>query len=130
MIWHVQPHTLVQIQYPAQRWIAFQDIGLSPGTRWNHAMASDGTRVFVLGGLLPADTGADKKIFIHVLDTSMSSLFVISFGQPSRLKTQIVSITPNPTPMLSILLRRPPNSCRTHPRVPRPRDNHSSRHLR
>ncbi len=48
-----------------------------------HAMASDGTRVFVLGGDFPADTQAETE-HIHVLDTSMYFLFVISFGRPPR----------------------------------------------
>ena len=49
-------------------------------------MASDGTRVFVLGGSLSsADTGADETEHIHVLDTSMYFL-VISFGRPQDRK--------------------------------------------
>jgi len=92
-------------------------------------MASDGTRVFVLGGKLSAETQVDEEV-IHVLDTSMSFLFVISIGYPSRLKTQSASITRNPTPMLSILVRRPHNSRRSHLRVPRPGDDHNSRLLR
>ncbi len=80
MIWHVQPHVLVQTQYPAQRWTAFQDIGSSPSPRGHHAMASDGTRVFVLGGTFSADTQAYEEEPIHVLDTSMYIPFVILFG--------------------------------------------------
>ena len=41
-------------------------------------MASDGTRVFALGGTSPANTRADEQNLIHVLDTSMCFLFVIS----------------------------------------------------
>ncbi len=49
-------------------------------------MASDGTRVFVLGGLLSsADAQADETEHIHVLDTSMYFL-VISFGRPQDRK--------------------------------------------
>ena len=73
-------------------------------------MASDGRRVFVLGGVLSPGAQADDAKLIHVLDTSMYFLFVISFGQPPSLETQITSITRNPTPTLSILVRRPPNS--------------------
>ncbi len=48
-------------------------------------MASDGTRVFVLGGSLSsADTGADETEHIHVLDTSMYFFRVLSFGRPPR----------------------------------------------
>ncbi len=43
-------------------------------------MASDGTRVFVLGGTVSADTRAYEEEPIHVLDISTYSLFVISFG--------------------------------------------------
>jgi hypothetical protein len=49
-------------------------------------MASDGRRVFVLGGELPSGAQADEAKLIHVLDTSMYFLFVIPFGQPSSLK--------------------------------------------
>ncbi len=43
-------------------------------------MASDGTRVFVLGGTFSADTRAYEEEPIHILDTSMYILFVILFG--------------------------------------------------
>jgi hypothetical protein len=49
-------------------------------------MASDGRRLFVLGGGLSPGTQVDEAKLIHVLDTSMYFLFVISFGQPSSLK--------------------------------------------
>jgi hypothetical protein len=92
-------------------------------------MASDGTRVFVLGGKLSPGAQADETKLIHVLDTSMYFLFVILFGQLPSLKTQSTSITRNPTPTLSILVRRPPNSCGSRRRAPRPEDNHIGRHL-
>ena len=93
-------------------------------------MACDGTRVFVLGGELSLGTQADETKLIHVFDTSMYFLFVISFGQSLSLKTQSTSITRKPAPMLSILVRRPPISCGSHQRVPLPEDTHISRHLR
>jgi hypothetical protein len=92
-------------------------------------MACDGPRVFVLGGELSPGSRADETKLIHVLDTSMYFLFVISFGQPPSLKTQSTSITRNPTPALSILARRSPNSCGSRQQVPRPEDNHIGRHL-
>jgi Galactose oxidase, central domain len=106
----VGPHALVHIRYPAQRWTAFQDIGPSPCERWIPAMTSDGTRVFVLGGDLSAgaQVDEDEANLIHVLDTSMYFLFVISFRRPSSLK-QSSSFTRNPTPTLSSIARRPPN---------------------
>ena len=42
-------------------------------------MACDGTRVFVLGGELSPGAQVDEAKLIHVLDTSMYFLFVISF---------------------------------------------------
>ncbi len=81
-------------------------------------MASDGTRVFVLGGTSwPAGTRAAEPKLIHVLDTSMPFLFVISFEQPSILKVQSAFITRNPTPTMPILVRRPSNLRGNHPRV-------------
>src|SRR5713101_4327464 len=56
---------------PAQRWIALQEIGPGPCGRAAHAMASDGIRVFVLGGELSPGAQADDAKLIHVLDTSM-----------------------------------------------------------
>jgi hypothetical protein len=87
-------------------------------------MACDGTCIFVLGGKL---SQVDEAKLIHVLDTSMYFLFVISAGQTSSLK-QSSSFTRNPTPTLSILVRRVPNLRRNHPWVSRPRVNHNSRH--
>ncbi|KAF8499838.1 hypothetical protein F5888DRAFT_1802298 [Russula emetica] len=55
----------------AQRWTAFQDIGPSPCGRRAHAMASDGTRVFVLGGTLSPGAQTDEAKLIHVLDTKL-----------------------------------------------------------
>ena len=115
---------IVHIQYSAQRWIAFQDIGPSPSGRSGHAVASDGRRVFVLGGELSPEAQADETKLIHVLDISMYFLFVISFGQPPILKIQSTSTTRNPTPALSI-----PNLCGSRHRFPLGESNHISRHL-
>ena len=90
-------------------------------------MASDGRRVFVLGGGLSLGKKVDEAKLIHVLDTSMYFLFVTSFGQLSSLK-QSSSFTRNPTPTLSSTVRRPPNLRRSYPRVTRPRVNHNTRH--
>ena len=69
-------------------------------------MASDGTRVFVLGGY-SSDGHVDEMSRIHVFDTSMCVRFVISSGQPSKLRTQRTSSTRNPRVTLSILMRIP-----------------------
>ena len=58
-------------------------------------MASDGTRVFVLGGYSP-DVHADELSIIHVFDTSMYFRSVISSGHPSILRIQRTSSTRNP----------------------------------
>ncbi len=71
MIWPIPPHPPVHIQYPAQQWIAFQDIGPSPSGRSGHTMASDETRMFVLGGTLSVGAQADESKLVHVLDTGM-----------------------------------------------------------
>ena len=86
MIWLVPLGTLAHIQYKDQRWTAFQDIGPSPSGMSRHAMACNGTRVFVLGGARSPGVQADDTKLIHVLDTSMHFLFVISSGQPPILK--------------------------------------------
>ncbi|KAF8499880.1 hypothetical protein F5888DRAFT_1611052 [Russula emetica] len=118
---------LTAFKLTTQRWTAFQDVGSSPSGRFGHAMACDGTRVFVLGGELSpgAQAEVDEAKLIHVLDTSMYFLFVILFGQPSSLN-QSSSFTRNSTPTLSSIARRPPNFRRSYPRVSRPRINHNT----
>ena len=82
-------------------------------------MASEGTLVFVLGGVSSAIPQGDETALIHVLDTSTYSLFVpfILDTLPS-LKTQSTSSARISTPTLSSLVRTPPNLRRCHPRVP------------
>ncbi|KAF8492379.1 hypothetical protein F5888DRAFT_910078 [Russula emetica] len=118
---------LTALNLSAQRWIAFQDIGSGPSGRSRHAMASDGTRVFVLGGELSPGAQVDEAKLIHVLDTSMYFLFVIPFGQSSSLN-QSFSFTRNPTPILSSIVRRLSNLRRSYPRVTQPRINHNTRY--
>jgi hypothetical protein len=111
----------------AQQWFKFHNVGQSPYRRSCHAMASDGTHVFVLGGnSLYAQV--DDISFIHVFDTSMYVRLVNLSEQRSKLRTQRISSTRNPSVTLSIPMRRPHNFRRSHPRVPRPRSNHSTRH--
>ena len=54
----------------ARQWFKFHNEGSSPLRRSLHAMASDGTRIFVLGGYSPRAPN-DKIRLIHVFDTSM-----------------------------------------------------------
>ena len=120
---------LVHMRNAAQQWFKFHNQGESPHRRSAHAMASDGTRVFVLGGYIQS-ARSDENSLIHVFDTGMYFRSVISSGQLPRLRTQSTSSTRNPSVMLSILMRRPPNfKLRgSHPQVPRPRSNHSTRY--
>ena len=117
---------LVHLQNSALRWFKFHNVGPSPHGRSAHAMASDGTRVFVLGGY---SRGAlsDEMSLIHVFDTSVYFPLLISSGQPPRLRIQSTSSTQNSNLMLSIPMRRPPNLRRNHPQAPRPRNNHRTR---
>jgi N-acetylneuraminic acid mutarotase len=57
----------------------FQNMGPSPTGRSGHAMASNGTRVFVLGGESSAGTQADETALLHVLDTSMCFILFFHF---------------------------------------------------
>ncbi|KAN0113980.1 hypothetical protein V8E52_007129 [Russula decolorans] len=52
----------------SQRWFKLHNVGPSPHRRSSHAMASDGTRVFVLGGCSKG-ARADEIFLIHVFDT-------------------------------------------------------------
>jgi hypothetical protein len=68
---------LVHMRDAAQRWFKFDNVGQSPHKRSSHAVASDGTRVFVLGGYSEG-AQSDEISSIHVFDTSMYFRFVIS----------------------------------------------------
>jgi hypothetical protein len=68
---------LVHMRNAAQRWFKIQNVGQSPHRRSHHTMASDGTRVFVLGGYSKG-AQSDEISSIHVFDTSMYFRFVIS----------------------------------------------------
>ena len=61
---------LVHMRNAAQRWFIFHNVGTSPLGRSAHAMASDGTRVFVLGGYIDG-AHSDAISLIHVFDTRM-----------------------------------------------------------
>ncbi|KAF8274017.1 hypothetical protein EI94DRAFT_1768885 [Lactarius quietus] len=60
---------LTAFKLSTQRWFMFQNMGPSPTGRSGHAMASNGTRVFVLGGESSAGTATDEAALIYVLDT-------------------------------------------------------------
>ena len=53
-----------------QRWFLFQNMGPIPSREWGHVVASDGTRVLVLGGLSSTSDRADETAPFHLVDTS------------------------------------------------------------
>jgi hypothetical protein len=55
-----------------QRWFMFQNMGPSPSGRSGHAMATAGSRVFVLGGESFSAPKVDDPMLVHVLDASAS----------------------------------------------------------
>jgi len=55
----------------------FQNMGPSPTGRSGHAMASIGTKVFVVGGESFAPARPDDPNVIHILDTSQRSPFFV-----------------------------------------------------
>jgi hypothetical protein len=60
---------LTAFKLSTQRWFMFQNMGPSPSGRSGHAMASNGTRVFVLGGESSVGAQVEETAVIHVLDT-------------------------------------------------------------
>ncbi|KDR71307.1 hypothetical protein GALMADRAFT_798344 [Galerina marginata CBS 339.88] len=52
-----------------QRWYFFQNMGPLPSARSGHAMASIGTKVFVLGGESFSTSQSDDPNFTHTLET-------------------------------------------------------------
>jgi hypothetical protein len=69
---------LVHMRNAAQRWFKLHNVGASPHRRRSqYGMASDGTRVFVLGESLEG-ARVDEMSLIHVFDTSMYFRSVIS----------------------------------------------------
>ena len=86
-------------------------MGPSPTGRSGHAMASNGTRVFVLGGESSAGAQADETALIHVLDTSMYLfyyfLWAASKCENAQNTSSIRNLTRNLTPTLPNLVTRP-----------------------
>ncbi|KIJ46380.1 hypothetical protein M422DRAFT_66743 [Sphaerobolus stellatus SS14] len=70
---------LAALKLSNQRWYTFQNMGHSPSGRSGHAMASSGTRVFVLGGEGFTPTKPEENNVIHVLDTKY-----IRYPDPSK----------------------------------------------
>src|SRR6266852_3142870 len=93
---------LIHMLNAARRWFKFENMGPSPLGRSYHAMVSDGTRVFVLGGH-SAGVRADGISLIHGFDTSMYFRYVISSEPPTILRMQMTSSTRDLSIMLTIL---------------------------
>ncbi|KAF9015562.1 hypothetical protein BDQ17DRAFT_1341282 [Cyathus striatus] len=84
-----------------QRWYMFQNMGPSPTGRSGHAMASMGTRVFVLGGESFSPSKSDDPNVTHVLDTSAT--YQISRFQRSPAKYSACGIGYHSSAIASII---------------------------
>ncbi|KAL4241731.1 hypothetical protein ABKN59_000783 [Abortiporus biennis] len=91
-----------------QRWYMFQKMGPAPSARSGHAMASMGTRVFVLGGLGGESINLAKPedpTLVHVLDTKHikypDSNKAPPTGPPTgpSRKSSVTAQPPNPNQM-------------------------------
>lgn len=60
---------LAAFKISTKRWFMFQNMGPAPSGRSGHAMATAGSRVFVLGGESFTSPKPDDPMMIHVLDT-------------------------------------------------------------
>lgn len=82
-----------------QRWYMFQNMGPSPSGRSGHAMASIGSKVFVLGGESSfAPTKPDDPNVIHVLDTKHIKYPDSSKSSVSNPQQQNMARKPSVTP--------------------------------
>ncbi|KAG1749813.1 uncharacterized protein EDB91DRAFT_1327252 [Suillus paluster] len=79
-----------------QRWYMFQNMGPAPSGRSGHAMASMGTRVFVLGGESFTPTKGDDHGIIHVLDTKHIKYPDSNKGPSTNKSDRKSSATPTP----------------------------------
>ncbi|KAG1867303.1 hypothetical protein DFJ58DRAFT_130968 [Suillus subalutaceus] len=79
-----------------QRWYMFQNMGPAPSGRSGHAMASMGTRVFVLGGESFTPTKGDDHGIINVLDTEHIKYPDSSKGPPTNKANRESIATPPP----------------------------------
>jgi hypothetical protein len=104
-------HYPVHMRNAAQQWFKFHDVGQSPSIRCGHAMASEGTYVFVLGGSL--DPKADD---IYVFDTSMYVRLVNLSEQRSKFRNTEYIKYPEPPAVLG----RPASPQITRERNPDP----------
>ncbi|KAK7043665.1 hypothetical protein VNI00_008276 [Paramarasmius palmivorus] len=76
------------------RWYMFPKMGLAPSGRSGHAMASVGTKVFVLGGDSFPPSRSDNLNHVYVLDTSRIKYI-------SDKKPAVISLQSDSTPDIS-----------------------------
>ena len=105
---------LAHMRNVGQQWFKFLNAGSNPYGRSYHTMASEGTRIFVIGGYSKA-ARVDETPLIHVFDRSMYFSLVVSSGRPPRLRTQRTSSIRNLSLTPSILMRKPLNVRGYHP---------------
>ncbi|KAI6136483.1 hypothetical protein F5141DRAFT_1074919 [Pisolithus sp. B1] len=84
-----------------QRWYMFQNMGPAPTARSGHAMASMGSRVFVLGGESFTPTRDDDQGIVHVLDTTISQQPPTQSGGPVHSQSQVQQYTASGTRAMS-----------------------------
>ena len=101
-----------------QRWYMFQKMGPAPTARSGHAMASMGSRVFVLGGLGGESLSLAKPedpSMVHVLDTSTCYVHDIAVVNDLTCQPQNILNTPQPDHHLQRNNRQPfPHQLESH----------------
>ena len=95
-----QTHALVHIRHPAQRWSMTQNSRLGPNGGRDHVMASNGTQVFVLGGLssaLPtARAQADRTALVYVLHPGGYSFCHFIWTASNFESAELIKLNPDP----------------------------------
>ena len=84
-----------------QRWYMFQDMGYSPRGRSGHAMASIGSKVFVIGGESSVPSGDDPDV-IHVLDTSQFSIIFFAWILIHKMEIEHVEYREDNRPPVNV----------------------------
>jgi hypothetical protein len=97
---------LIHIRHPAQQWFTIQKMGQSLSRRSGHAMVSNGTWLFVLGGLLEAGTVADDS-WSHQVVWLMVCWYALIVVRPHRgiyssRYTLVLSDTPFACPAINV----------------------------
>jgi N-acetylneuraminic acid mutarotase len=72
-------HSLSPNGFLDRRWFLFQNMGPTPAGRSGHAMASIGSKIYLVGGESFAPTKGEDPNVIHVLNTSQIIHCIFSF---------------------------------------------------